>query len=114
VSYEWIRFDGLGDFQPILREDFWAIDGFDEEMILGWHVDSNLSRRMFLHRGSIESLEGHVAAYHCNHNRTPTVYHRDEWIANDLSRFFFSVEHVELPGHDRCASSEVSDLKSRW
>ncbi len=58
LSHEWIRFDAPGDFQLVLREDFVAIDGFDEEMLLGWHVDSNFSRRMLLHRGSIESLEG--------------------------------------------------------
>jgi hypothetical protein len=99
VSYDWIRFDAPGDFQLILREEFEAIDGFDEAMLLGWHVDSNLSRRMFLRRGSIDSLESHVAAYHCNHNRTLTVYHRDrsEWIANDIDRFFFSVSRADLP-----------------
>ena len=46
VSNEWIRFDAPGDFQLILRDDFLAIDGLDEEMLLGYHVDSNLSRRM--------------------------------------------------------------------
>jgi hypothetical protein len=55
VSHEWIRFDAPGDFQLILREDFLAIDGLDEEMLLGYHVDSNLSRRMFFDRGPIES-----------------------------------------------------------
>ncbi len=78
LSYDWIRFDAPGDFQLILRDDFFAIDGFDEEMLLGWHVDSNLSRRMFLHRGSIESSATSVAGYHCNHNRLPTVYHGAE------------------------------------
>jgi hypothetical protein len=97
VSHEWMRFDAPGDFQLILREDYMAIDGFDEAMLLGWHVDANLSRRMFIHRGSIESLEEHVAAYHCNHNRTPTVYHRAEWIANDMDRFFHSVDQAEVP-----------------
>jgi hypothetical protein len=97
VSFEWIRFDAPGDFQLLLREDFLAIDGFDEEMLLGWHVDANLSRRIFLRRGAIESLEPYVAAYHCNHNRTPTVYHLDEWVANDMDRFFYSVSKSELP-----------------
>jgi hypothetical protein len=96
VSHEWIRFDAPGDFQLVLREDFLAIDGFDEEMIHGYHVDSNLSRRLLLHRGSIESLESHVSGYHCNHNRTRTVYHGSR-VANDLDRFFFSVDEAELP-----------------
>lgn len=97
LNHEWIRFDAPGDFQLILRDDFVAIDGFDEEMLLGWHVDSNLSRRMFLHRGEIRSLEDRVAGYHCNHNRTPTVLRGPTWIANDMDRFFFSVDRADLP-----------------
>jgi hypothetical protein len=96
LSNEWIRFDAPGDFQLVLREDFFAIDGLDEEMILGYHVDSNLSKRMRLHRGSIGSLEEHVAGYHCNHNRIPTVYHGAQKVTNDLERFFLSVERPEI------------------
>ena len=47
-------------------------------MLHGWHVDSNLSRRMLLHRGAIQSLEGKVAGYHCNHNRIPTDLSRED------------------------------------
>ncbi|MDQ3378763.1 MAG: hypothetical protein M3546_00355 [Actinomycetota bacterium] len=97
LSHEWIRFDAPGDFQLILREDFFAIDGFDEEMLVGWHVDSNLSRRMFMRRGSIDSLEERIAGYHCNHSRTPTIYHGAETPANDLDRFFYSIDRPEVP-----------------
>jgi hypothetical protein len=97
VSNEWIRFDAPGDFQLILREDFLAIDGLDEEMLLGYHVDSNLSRRMLLHRGSIESLGERLAGYHCNHNREHTVYHGSGKVANDLDRFVVKVDRAELP-----------------
>jgi hypothetical protein len=98
VSNEWIRFDAPGDFQLILREDFLAIDGLDEEMLLGYHVDSNLSRRMLFRRGSIESLGASLAGYHCNHNREPTVYHGAGKVANDLERFVARVEQSELSG----------------
>jgi hypothetical protein len=97
VSHEWIRFDAPGDFQLILRDDFIAIDGCNEEMLLGYHVDSNLSRRLLLYRGSIETLDGHLAGYHCNHNRTPTVYHGARRVDNDLQRFFFAVVSTDLP-----------------
>jgi hypothetical protein len=96
-SHEWIRFDAPGDFQLILREDLVAIDGFNEEMLLGYHVDSNMSRRLLLRRGEIESLEGRVAGYHCNHNRTLTVYHGAQRVENDLQKFFFSIEAPDLP-----------------
>ncbi len=96
VSFEWIRFDAPGDFQLVLRDDFVAIDGFDEEMLLGYHVDSNLSRRLLLHRGSIESLEQQLSGYHCNHNRTRTVYHGPR-VTNDLLRFLYWVDDAALP-----------------
>jgi hypothetical protein len=101
LSNEWIRFDAPGDFQLVLREDFVAIDGLDEEMLLGYHVDSNFSKRMRLHRGSIESLAERLAGYHCNHNRTPTVYHGSRVVTNDLERFFLSVDRPELPAQRR-------------
>jgi GT2 family glycosyltransferase len=97
ISHEWIRFDAPGDFQLILRDDFLAIDGLDEEMLLGYHVDSNLSRRMLFHRGSIESLGENLAGYHCNHNREPTVYHGRGKVTNDLDRFVVKVDRPELP-----------------
>jgi hypothetical protein len=97
VSHEWIRFDAPGDFQLVLRDDFLAVDGFNEEMLLGYHVDANLSRRLLLRRGSIESLDGQIAGYHCNHNRVPTIYHGARLVTNDLYRFFFSVKNPGLP-----------------
>jgi hypothetical protein len=95
VSHEWIRFDAPGDFQLALREDFAAIQGCNEEMLLGWHVDCNLSRRLLLQRGSIGSLEDRLAAYHCNHSRTRTVYHASQ-VTNDLVKYFFTVEAPEV------------------
>ena len=94
---EWIRFDAPGDFQLILREDFLAIDGLDEQMLLGYHVDSNLNRRMLLHRGSIESLESQLAGYHCNHNRERTIYHGAARVENDQARFVFEIDGPEVP-----------------
>ena len=97
LSHEWIRFDAPGDFQLILRDDFFSVDGFNEEMLLGYHVDSNFSRRMIIRRGSIESLGHQVAGYHCNHNRVPTVYHGARLVTNDLNQFFYSVVRADLP-----------------
>ena len=109
LSDKWVRFDAPGDFQLVLRDDFLAVDGFDEEMLLGWHVDSNFSRRMRLHRGSIETLEGSIAGYHCNHARIPTVYHGAEKISNDLDRFYYSVEGAALPAQH--ATWGLADLE---
>jgi hypothetical protein len=97
VSIGWIRFDAPGDFQLMLRDDFLAIDGFNEDMVLGYHVDSNLSRRMLLYRGSIESLGEALAGYHCNHNRERTIYHRAGTIVNDPDRFVYAIDQPKLP-----------------
>ena len=96
TSHEEMRFDAPGDFQLMLRDEFFAIDGFDEAMLLGWHVDTNLSKRLFLRRGSIESLGESVAGYHCNHHRIPTVYHGTA-LANDLQRFFYDLDRSDVP-----------------
>jgi hypothetical protein len=96
LNDDWVRYDAPGDFQLCLREDFTAIDGFDEEMLHGWHVDSNFGRRMVIHRGVEGGLEDRVAGYHCNHSRTPTVY-GSAAVGNDLARFYTSVERAELP-----------------
>jgi len=43
-----VVFDGPGDFQLMLRDDVFAIGGFDESMLAGWHLDSNLCKRIEL------------------------------------------------------------------
>lgn len=96
TSHPEMGFDAPGDFQLMLREDFFAVDGFDEAMFLGWHVDTNLSKRLVLRRDSIETLEESLAGYHCNHRRTPTVYH-DTNLANDLDRFFHRLGQADIP-----------------
>ena len=96
TSHDWLRFDSAGDFQLVLRQDFVAIDGCDESMVLGWHVDANLGKRMLLHRGSIESLEAQIDGYHCNHLRTASRYHGSA-VANDLERFVVSCEVTGAP-----------------
>ena len=96
TSHDWLRFDSAGDFQLVLLNDFVAIDGLDERMTLGWHVDANLGQRMLLRHGSIESLQGEVAGYHCNHLRTATTYQASD-VANDLHRFVLALDEAELP-----------------
>ena len=71
-------FDGPGDFQLFLRDDLFAIDGFDERMVHGWHVDANIARRMALRGRSAQSLEHLLAGYHCDHTRQASIYHGGE------------------------------------
>jgi len=84
-------FDGPGDFQLIQREDLFAVHGFDERMLLGWHVDSNIAHRLKLLRGPERSALDKVYAYHCDHTRQVTPAHKRERLENDLHRFIHDV-----------------------
>ncbi len=68
------RYDAPGDFQLFLKSDALKIRGFDERMIWGWHVDSNLARRLNLLYGETKSLSEFLEGYHCNHSTVKTHY----------------------------------------
>jgi hypothetical protein len=84
-------YEAPGDFQLFLRQDLEAIRGFDESMILGWHVDSNIARRMKLLRGRVDTALGEVAGYHCGHTRQATSLHGGNRTENDFHRYVAEV-----------------------
>lgn len=92
-----VLYDGPGDFQLIDREDLFTIHGFDERMILGWHVDYNLAKRLTLLNGPIKSLSDRIQAYHCAHTRIGTAMHSISHRQNDLGRFVHQIEKATLP-----------------
>ena len=88
-----LRYDAPGDFQLCLREQLFEIRGFDENMILGWHVDSNLCRRLNILNGETKSLESELYGYHCEHTKTTTQF-TSTHIQNSLVKF---VERIDSP-----------------
>ena len=90
-------FDGHGDFQLLLRSDVEAIGGFHEGMIGGWHVDSNLAKRILLLRGEVRSLLEQCFGYHCDHTRMASVGHGRDRLENDLRRYYDDVKVPEIP-----------------
>ncbi len=92
-----IRYDGPGDFQLMCREQIFAIQGFDESMVLGWHVDSNLCKRLYLLNGSTGSLLDQMYGYHCDHTRQATLAHGANRVENDQWRYFENVVSPYLP-----------------
>ena len=109
-----ILYDGPGDFQLALRTDLFAIDGFDERMILGWHVDSNLAKRLALKRGPVASMIDHVFCYHCDHTRQATSTHRRDRLENDPVFFVDQVTRPDLPGqreHWGCAGEAIEEVR---
>lgn len=93
VSHPYMRFDAPGDFQLIPRDVLFDVSGFDERMIHGWHVDSNMCRRMAKLFGRTESLAERLKGYHCDHTRVATLVHRfDLKLENDLHEFVYQLE----------------------
>ncbi len=88
-----LQYDNPGDFQLILRKDIFTLKGFDERMRHGWHVDSNLSKRIFLLRGLGTSIEDQVMSFHCNHTQKESLLHRGNHSENDWGYF---VENPDL------------------
>src|SRR5499427_451798 len=92
-----IKYDGPGDFQLILRSDLFRIHGFHEEMLLGWHVDANIAKRLYLIYGCVNDVVDRLFGYHCDHTRQITPAHRHNAMQNDPQRFFDEVTLPEVP-----------------
>ena len=95
-------YDGPGDFQLMLRTDLVHIGGFDERILLGWHVDSNIARRLSLLHGPTGDLAGALLGYHCEHTRQVTPKHSNGRPEDDFARV---VETVSTPCIDEQQAS---------
>jgi hypothetical protein len=110
---EVIRYDGPGDFQLIEREDLFKYHGFHEDMLLGWHVDSNIAKRLSLVHGEVGDLGGEIFGYHCDHTRQVTAAHSHGRTENDIGRFFSDVETPTIPEQADtwgCVNDEVEEI----
>jgi hypothetical protein len=92
-----VRYDAPGDFQLALRSDLWRIHGFNEQMLLGWHVDSNVAKRLALLPYRIGDIVSDFFGYHCDHTRQVTPMHGPHATENDLQTFFEDVTSPQLP-----------------
>lgn len=97
IPYPHIKYSAPGDFQMFLRSDGWRIDGFHESMLLGWHVDSNLSARLALLPREIGDLVDDFFGYHCDHTRQITAVHRMRDVRNDVHEFVDNVKRADIP-----------------
>lgn len=130
-SYQFIGFDAPGDFQLIQRQLLEEVGCFDETMLRGWHVDSNLGRRLFQVVGTPEPISSEIEVFHCNHTRQQTHFHQSASEANDLNEYVwdkvpvvaksgplnwglpnFSLEESTLSDYKKVRNSLVSSLTS--
>jgi hypothetical protein len=97
--HEWFKetlFSEPGDFQLALRQDVFDIDGFDEQHLLGWGLDTNLCRRLFLKRGETKSLAQDMAGWHCSHTRAIAATHSNRRV-NSMDEMYFDVIRPDIP-----------------
>jgi len=93
-----MKYDALGDFQAALRQDMFAIHGFDESMLLGWHCDSNLAARLALYRGRVDTLIDKLFGYHCDHTRVAAANNKGRQTRmNDQDRYIWNVSTPYVP-----------------
>ena len=94
----YLSFDNPGDFQLMPREVIFEMGGFHEEMTNGWHVDSNLAKRMALYfKGDPFSLEKRLRGFHCNHTRQMTMGHKQNASENSWETYVKLVDTPFLP-----------------
>ena len=109
-----ILYDAPGDFQLAPRADLFRIDGFDERMLLGWHVDSNLARRLGFLRSPPRSLADRFFGYHCDHTRQVTPAHRHDRVENDPMLFIDGLTGPQIPGQSASwglASETIEEIR---
>jgi hypothetical protein len=109
-----ILYDGPGDFQLIQRADLFNIQGFHEEMLLGWHVDSNIAKRLALLHGKVGDLGTQLFGYHCDHTRQITPAHSHSRTENDWRRFVNEVERPDIPEQVSswgCPEDDIEEIR---
>jgi hypothetical protein len=89
-----ILFDAPGDFQLVDRTSMFKVKGFDESMIRGWHVDSNLVRRLEIAGIKVSAIDQYLDGFHCEHNRENTHFFKRS-ITNDLKKYFDDVKYYD-------------------
>jgi len=93
-------YEGPGDFQLFLRDDLFRIGGFDERMLLGWHADTNMARRMRLLRGNVDTAFPALSGYHCGHTRQATSLHGSGRTENSIATFVRDVQDARWTPDD--------------
>jgi len=75
-----------------------AIHGFDESMILGWHCDSNLAARLALYRGQRRHPDRQGVRLSCDHTRVRAANNKGRATRmNDQDHFIWNVASPYVP-----------------
>jgi hypothetical protein len=112
-SSEFTLYDNPGDFQLMLREQLFAVNGSNERMLLPWHSDSNLCKRMALLNGQTSSFLDHCFAYHCTHSRLSAFSGLSNQFSNGAEEFVLNVTEPHLRSQTAwgLASEEIEEIR---
>lgn len=103
--------DGPGDFQLFHRELAAKLDGFDESIVGGWHVDGNFCARAARAAGSNVSLRDKVFAYHLDHNRQANTIHRNTHVSTGPDVLIRGVESASLANQSDAWGAPDTDFE---
>ncbi len=109
-----IRDNDASDFRFLLRGDLFENYGFDEDLLQGLHVDSNIAARMLLKYTEAGDLGSHVFAYHCDHTRQATPAHRGTDLENDGTRLVTNVTSAKIERQAEswgCAGETIEEVR---
>ncbi|MDR3468124.1 MAG: hypothetical protein P4M07_19495 [Xanthobacteraceae bacterium] len=107
-------YDAPGDFQLMLREDLFRIQGFHEGMRRGWHLDANIAKRLSLLRGPIGDALPFVLGYHCDHSRLETHKHAAAGAMDSFDEHVIKVTSPQPPSQPAdwgCADEAIEDIR---
>lgn len=107
------KFDAPGDFQLIERKDLFAIDGFNESMLLGWHIDNNMAKRLHFIHPETSDLSCKCYGYHCDHTRQVTPIHKRSAPEDDFDFFVTDLKEAHVASQRDvwgCAKDEIEEI----
>ncbi len=109
-----VKYDGPGDFQLMERDILFKVGGFHEEMLIGWHVDSNIAARLKLYYGKVSDAGQDFYAYHCDHTRQITPMHGHNKKENSIQHFVDEVTSPYVPEQAEtwgCPDAYIEDYR---
>jgi hypothetical protein len=114
VGPDFARYVRSGDFQLICRNDLFKYHGFDERMLLGLHLDSNIAKRWSLVYGNVDDLRSEIYGCHCNYPRqVMSALSSHTRTESEWRRFVDTVDRPDIPTQADdwgCASEEIEEV----
>ena len=83
-------------------------------MLLGWHVDSNIAKRLHLIYGEVGDLVDELFGYHCDHTRQVTPMHSANRVENSIGDFIDRVNAPQKTDQAEtwgCAGDEIEEIR---